>query len=557
MPSPSTATRSPKQKGRTASAGRPVLPGSRPFGPPAAQSGGGEKPRPREAAVRRLGHHPGGYSLSPAQRSVALGATRLAALIAEENAVLSRVLPAGTMGLALHPGDDLWEREASARSLGTADPPTRDDADAHAVNEMLGSQAVTIGGVVHWGSEAPAPTSASGRAIATHESAHVGQQSGDPGFTPVAAPAGLAAAQAVFPYFRSTLKAEGVSVIRKGGDNPLARMLRAVDRYWDSDDYAIQWRAMDEVAKEAGLWLDANPRAPAAKRTTVEKVTDAARKEKKDAESVYLGALKGGEMLADPAYAALGQALAGGVTERRIPGMGAGARDLARDARLTAAEIAAIKIYAGPAYKFINPALEGRSEQLEGFKRGEGRLQGYVDEMGASFSGKPGRDEQAKKTAAEKLKATKDPVARAIAEGLLHATIAKQGLEKLDVYTGDVYAGGAMYQSELFEKFSSGKQLKRKAFASTTTERSEALSFVMTKTGTLKRNEDRDDPASGYLLKYKSKTGRLIRDLSPRPTEEEVLFPPDSVIEVQTAASEIPATDSFVKYREIPCVQKT
>ncbi len=199
-------------------------------------------------------------------------------------------------------------------------------------------------------------------------------------------------------------------------------------------------------------------------------------------------------------------------------------------------------MYSGPAYKFINPALEGDTGSINR------RLLGFVREIKMAQNNQKSSAQRIKEAteARQKLVRTENPVKAAIEEGELHARHAIRGLSKLPPFTGLVYAGGALPKAEAIARFKTGDTQVRKSFSSTSAQNYTAETFAMNKGDKLKEayesipQKDRNDSQAPFpfLLRYFSNTGRDIQHLSVDPSEKEVLFTPGTKLKIVRGADD-------------------
>src|SRR5690606_32043908 len=156
-------------------------------------------------------------------------------------------------------------------------------------------------------------------------------------------------------------------------------------------------------------WLTKHPRGDAATRRKFERIREDARRVLDDYGRRYLFDLASDHMLADSVHA-----LQGVKNETHLKS--------ATKYGLSAAECAAIAVYVGPSYKFINPSLDKQTGRLAS------RLRGFVEETGSSLfenvANSRAKNKAAETKASGKIKTSGDSVARATSESLRHATVA-------------------------------------------------------------------------------------------------------------------------------------
>jgi hypothetical protein len=168
---------------------------------------------------------------------------------------------------------------------------------------------------------------------------------------------------------------------------------------------------------------------------------------------------------------------------------------------LTVPEVAAIKIFTGEDYKYINPTTANNPAWLEGQKKAHG-LQG----TSASY----------------------------FEEGTLHAGVAMQGLAKFAPYNKPVYRGASFPKASVkldrgqlisFNSFASASKLRSKAeeFAYT----SSRPSLVETKAGAAPRDV-------GILYELRRPNGRDVSAFSLAAQEEEVVLLPGSRFRIES-----------------------
>lgn len=349
-----------------------------------------------------------------------------------------------------------------------------------------------------------------------------------------------------FVRTRATIKTDlDISNTFTKRNSAQARMLRAVDSYHAKQKIEDKLACLAKVRDEASHWLVKHPKwllgKSAARRKKFMLLRDEAaaviQAHINEEEADYLTKLKQDELFASSEHA--GQAMDVLRSSRRDNDHSASGQ-LVREHGLSLAELAAIKVYCGPAYKFINPALEGDVGSLNR------RLLGFVREIKLANNNSKSAATRIKEAeeARKKLVRVRDPIASAVAEGELHAVHAMRGLSKLPPFTGKVYAGGALTRDEAIVRFKTGEVQIRKSFASTSAQEFTASSFAMDKGDKLKdayesipeRERDPRKAPFPFLLRYSSKTGRDIKDLSVDPGEQEVLFAPGTKLKIVRGA---------------------
>lgn len=294
-------------------------------------------------------------------------------------------------------------------------------------------------------------------------------------------------------------------------------MLKAIDDYHASTgDIPKQMKLLVVITKQANLWLSKYENSKI-RLTKTKNAYRAARDEAKaaieDYEASYVRDLIRDDMLADSSHATSPNFMKNATPD-----------SLSKKHGLTQAEVIAINVYCGPAYKFINPALEGddlhTKERLGGFVRETKDSKADSDNIEVT--------KKAAKKAREKLLGSEDPVARAIAESIRHAAVIMMGLEKLPIFTNEVFAGGCITKKEALARFSANKVITRASFASTSSNKTTAIGFATDKYAAMSAKYDPElDPPEDvpfmFLLNYISKSGRRIDEFSSI-SEYEILF---------------------------------
>ena len=349
-----------------------------------------------------------------------------------------------------------------------------------------------------------------------------------------------------FVRTRASIKSDlSISNVFTNRNSAQARMLRAVDAYHAVQGTENKLAQLAKVRDEAAHWLVKHPKwmlgKSAARRRKFMLLRDEAaaviQAHINEDEAAYLTKLNMDELFASSEHA--GQAMSVLRSARGDSGETPAGR-LVKKHGLSLAELAAIKVYCGPAYKFINPALEGDMSSINR------RLLGFVREIKLANNNNKSSAERIKEAeeARKKLVKVDDPIASAVAEGELHAAHAIRGLSKLPPFTGKVYAGGALTTEEAIERFKTGEVQARKSFASTSAQEFIASSFAMDKGEKLKeayesipaKERDPKKAPFPFLLRYTSKTGRDIQHLSVDSGEKEVLFAPGTKLKIVRGA---------------------
>lgn len=163
---------------------------------------------------------------------------------------------------------------------------------------------------------------------------------------------------------------------------------------------------------------------------------------------------------------------------------------------LSAAEIAAIRIYSDQDYKYINPAVGG--------------IKGWLDDN------------------------VKDPSKRgqAAGEGGLHGELAKWGLRRLPEYRGKVYRGEVREAGDIATKYRSGAKARFDGFMSTSKDRGVSENFIFNELGEHRKEAPQKKWEGVLHIISGARGGREIGAMSVNPHEQEVLFPPGASVTV-------------------------
>ncbi|MCA9701202.1 MAG: hypothetical protein KC431_27015, partial [Myxococcales bacterium] len=371
-----------------------------------------------------------------------------------------------------------------------------------------------------------------------------------------------------FTRTRATIKSQlHISNAFTDRNSAQARMLRAVDSYHATTNLADKLGYLETVRAEADHWLVKHPDWLLGKSTTTRNRFKLIRDEaaavlqtyRDQDDAAYLADLQSERMFASSEH--VKQAMDVLQNARGENPYGAGA--IASRYGLTLAELAAIKVYCGPAYKFINPALEDDRSVMNS------RLLGFVREIKLAKNNNKSAKTRIRDAEAARLKLAQsdDPISAAMAEGQRHAAFAVRGLAKLPPFTGRVFAGGALTRGEAMQRFRTGDVQLRKSFASTSSEEYVAAGFAEDKDTKLKQAYDSvpvherntRNASFPFMLRYTSKTGRDIADLSVDPSEHEILFAPGSKLRITKGAdsptAETKVFDGEIDYTYIDAVE--
>lgn len=370
-----------------------------------------------------------------------------------------------------------------------------------------------------------------------------------------------------FTWTRASINTTlGISNTFEDRNSAQARMLRAVDAYHTATTETDRRTQLEAVRNEAAHWLTKHPYRKywfsysKDTRSKFERLRDDAQQAIDDIAAMheqaqYLRDFAGDRLLALKSH--VSEAVSdyrSAHRDRSDPTL----TPLIKDNGLTLAEVLAIKAYSGPAYKYINVALEDRDDEMTP------RLLSFVREIKTATN--TGLNAKQRIDAAErtrqKLATSDDAKQRAKDEGKLHARIAMRGLSKLPAYTGEVFAGGAITRREALERFRTGDVQERGAFASTSAQEFVASQFALTKGEKLEAAyksvpSDERDPADApfpFMLRYTSKTGRYIEPLSASAGEEEVLFSPGSKLRIVKGADH-PSAEKKMGWSDDPTVE--
>jgi hypothetical protein len=184
--------------------------------------------------------------------------------------------------------------------------------------------------------------------------------------------------------------------------------------------------------------------------------------------------------------------------------------------KLSAAEIAAIRVYTGADYKYINPALAGSA----------GYLKSSLDESDAEVQ--TGWTEAIKQKMQKHLQT--DPkrlLDKMGKEGLQHSAMAIQGLQKLPKFVGHLKRGEQREEEDYKNLYQKGKKVVRNTITSLSTKPDKAEEFAL----------KAQHPKRPVMLDWEVKDARVINELSiyynpETGGEGEVLLLPGAELEV-------------------------
>jgi hypothetical protein len=188
--------------------------------------------------------------------------------------------------------------------------------------------------------------------------------------------------------------------------------------------------------------------------------------------------------------------------------------DLMRDRQITDAEMAAIKIYTAPDYRYINAGLAQnrggwlqsalQSHLTEGTPRAQDiRILGGALEPGHYGPLSPGDS--------------------AAAEGVQHGKMAVEGLKKLPPWTGTTYRGMGLSPEDFKAQYEDTKVWSAKSFTSTSTKKDISKEFAQ---------RESKGGKIGFLLEFTVTNGRDINLLSIFGNEGEILLMPGASAEI-------------------------
>jgi ADP-ribosyltransferase exoenzyme len=199
-------------------------------------------------------------------------------------------------------------------------------------------------------------------------------------------------------------------------------------------------------------------------------------------------------------------ALADGVINNGKAGLSADAHKVMQETGMTDAEVAAIKIYTSPDYRYMNAGLE---------KNRAGWLQDAIAKV-------PGGRSADNSILGAELQPGEfgplSPADTAAEEGVRHGKMAVEGLRKMKPWVGKTYRGMGLPPAEFKAKFEDVTEWSANAFTSTSIDQSVSRNFA--------KAEGKVPGKVGFLLIYTVTDGRDIADLSIYRNEGEVLLLP-------------------------------
>jgi hypothetical protein len=214
--------------------------------------------------------------------------------------------------------------------------------------------------------------------------------------------------------------------------------------------------------------------------------------------------------------------VAGGNTSPGVQGADERAVKLAAKYKLTAAEIAAIRLFTQPDYAYINPAAAGSASWLAS------NVQGAKDQALAQFGPRLARG--AFHGAAVGWARGLKPV---VAEGGEHATRLLHVLTRMDPYSGGIaYRGERLTEAVFNAKYTNGARIPFGSFGSAAKVRTVAEGYAAGRRGDLNVTTQQN---VSYVAEIHVKTARDIAALSAAMTteaEEEVIILPGTTFTV-------------------------
>jgi hypothetical protein len=212
------------------------------------------------------------------------------------------------------------------------------------------------------------------------------------------------------------------------------------------------------------------------------------------AQDVYHGNIRNALGIGDHDPYALKQ-ITGFAQDAAANPLSKGAEKYRQEVGLTRPEVAAIQIFTGEDYKYINPTTANSSSWLEDSKA-RNALRG-TDEL-------------------------------YFEEGTLHAGVAMQGLAKLKPWNKTVYRGASFTTAGF--KLDVGQVLPFDSFASASKLRSKAEEFAYTSAqkSDKERLDGAPDRSVAIIYEFKRPNGRDVTEFSLAQNEEEVVLLPGS-----------------------------
>lgn len=232
--------------------------------------------------------------------------------------------------------------------------------------------------------------------------------------------------------------------------------------------------------------------------------------------------------------------VAGGKTSPDVAGADERAVKLASRYGLTAAEIAAIRLFTQPDYAYINPAAAGSGEWLAS------NVLGAKDPALASFGPRIAHTKGWGPEPGGAALGWARGLKPLMSQGEAHAAQFKQALDKLDPYAGGVaFRGERLTEAKFKAKYQRGAKIPFAAFASAAKVRTVAEGYAAGRLGDIRPSVDQD---VSYVAEVHVKSARDISLLSAAKTkvsEEEIVILPGTtftVVDVIPVQSQDPGT---------------
>lgn len=360
------------------------------------------------------------------------------------------------------------------------------DDHAATLNDRLGSRAVTHGPDIHMGAKQYAPGSAAGAHLIAHEVAHVLQQRSAPMVMQrkmaFSGPLGKVSASA---------KLSGLF----GNESTFSKITKMYERYKKTRTAQEEVQLLQSIIGLVGYWEsrhgDAASKTEQERVTILNKLRTAAILElpKAITQADYMYSNTAGTESGDRRWEHV-HAEGEGVTAQTAAGLGAQPKeqrkgrpreldmaDMAHQYELSDAELAAIHAYTGGAYDLMNAAEGNR--------------------MGS--------------------KVAPESATQARAEGLMHGHIAKEGLQKLPDFQGEVWRGMGLPKALFKKLFLDQDVFTLDQFYSTTTDQKQAAIIN-------KKHNSTSEVA--FVMKMKVLDGKNVEKLSQVASEKEILLAP-------------------------------